>query len=223
MGLPTVNKTIQRFRKVVRIAISEGIIQREPFMMYKVKRIKKEVIFLTTEELQKLEDYTFHQSRLEIVKDIFVFCCYTGLAYNEMANLKKSHIIKGFDGNDWINMKRQKTNQVLSIPLLPKSVKIIEKCCYVEGVLVFPRLSNQKFNAYLKEIADIIGIDKNLTHHIARKTFATTVLLYNDIPMEIVSELLGHSKISVTQEHYAKVVQKKVSEHMSELGKKLKR
>ena len=88
--------------------------------------------------------------------------------------------------------------------------------------LLFPKISNQKFNEYLKEIADIVGISKNLTHHIARKTFASTVLLYNDIPMEVVSELLGHSKLSTTQEHYAKVVQSKVSMHISILGKKLK-
>lgn len=224
LGLASVNKAIQRFRKMVKIAISEGIIQREPFLMYKVKRIKKEVIFLTTEELQRLEDYTFHQSRLEIVKDMFVFCCYTGLAYTEMANLEEKHIIKGFDGNNWIKIMREKTQKVVSIPILPKSANIIEKYQNKgKNGKLLPILSNQKFNSYLKEIADIVGIEKNLTHHIARKTFATAVLLYNDVPMEIVSELLGHSKLSVTQEHYAKVVQKKVSEYMINLGKKLKR
>lgn len=157
-----------------------------------------------------------------MVADMFIFCCYTGLAYQEMANLEKSHIVVGFDGNDWISMKRQKTNQILSIPLLPKSVKVIQKYCNVDEIKVLPKISNQKFNAYLKEIADIVGIEKRLTHHLARRTFATTILLYNDIPMEIVSELLGHSKISITQDHYAKVVQKKVSEYIQELSKKLK-
>jgi integrase/recombinase XerD len=224
LGLASLNKAIQRFRKIVRIAISEGIIQREPFMMYKVKRIKKEVVFITTEELQRLEDYTFHQSRLEIVKDMFVFCCYTGLAYTEIANLEEKHIIKGFDGNNWIKMMREKTQKEVSIPVLQKSANIIEKYQYKgKNGKLLPILSNQKFNSYLKEIADIVGIEKNLTHHIARKTFATTVLLYNDVPMEIVSELLGHSKMSITQEHYGKIVQAKVSEQMIILGEKLKR
>ncbi|QQM28038.1 site-specific integrase [Elizabethkingia sp. M8] len=223
LALVTTNKTIQRFRKMVKIAISDGIISTDPFLMYKVKSNKKEIIFLTPEELFKLENYHFKAERLQMVADMFVFCCYTGLAYNEMANLEEKHIIKGFDGNNWIKMIREKTQKQISIPLLPKSSEILVKYQdKVKNDKLLPSLSNQKFNAYLKEIADIVGIDKNLTHHIARKTFATTVLLYNDVPMEIVSELLGHSKISVTQEHYAKVVQKKVSEQMQILQKKLK-
>ncbi|MGN7709158.1 site-specific integrase [Chryseobacterium sp. 22543] len=222
LAIATVNKMIQRFRKVVKIAISQGIIDRDPFVGYKVKRVKKEIVYLTTEELKKLEEYQFKSERLQIVTDMFIFCCYTGLAYNEMANLEKSHIINGFDGNEWINMKRLKTQQTLSIPLLTKSKIIIEKYSNAHEVKVLPSFSNQKFNAYLKEIADIVGIEKRLTHHLARRTFATTVLLFNDVPMEIVSELLGHSKITITQEHYAKVVNKKVSEQMNKLNSKLK-
>lgn len=222
LALATVNKMIQRFRKVVKIAISQGIIDRDPFVGYKVKRVKKEIVYLTTEELKELEIYQFKAERLQTVADMFIFCCYTGLAYNEMANLEKSHIVKGFDGNEWINMKRLKTQQTLSIPLLTKSKFIIDKYSNAHEVKVLPSFSNQKFNAYLKEIADIVGIEKRLTHHLARRTFATTVLLFNDVPMEIVSELLGHSKITITQEHYAKVVNKKVSEQMNKLNSKLK-
>ncbi len=222
LALATVNKMIQRFRKVVKIAISQGIIDRDPFVGYRVKRVKKEIVYLTTEELKKLEMYQFKAERLQTVADMFIFCCYTGLAYNEMTNLEKSHIVKGFDGNEWINMKRLKTQQNLSIPLLTKSKFIIEKYNNAHEVKVLPSFSNQKFNAYLKEIADIVGIEKRLTHHLARRTFATTVLLFNDVPMEIVSELLGHSKITITQEHYAKVVNKKVSEQMNKLNSKLK-
>lgn len=222
LALATVNKTIQRFRKVVKIAISQNIINTDPFILYKVKRTKKEIVYLTTEELQTLEKHKFSQERLQQVADMFIFCCYTGLAYNEMSELKTSHIITGFDGNDWIQMKRKKTNHQISIPLLPKSKLIIDKYFESNKLEVLPKISNQKFNSYLKEIADIVGISKNLTHHLARRTFATTVLLYNDVPMEIVSELLGHSKMSITQEHYGKVVQKKVSEHMSLLSEKLK-
>lgn len=216
----TLNKTIQRFRKAIKKAITEDYIEKDPFMMYKASRTKKEIIFLTEEELFKLENLTFAQSRLNIVKDLFVFCCYTGLAYNEMSNLKKEHIIVGFDKMEWIQMKREKTDRLLSIPLLPNAKTIIDK--YQLNDYLLPKLSNQKVNSYLKEISEIVGINKNLTHHVARKTFASTVLLYNDVPMEIVSELLGHSSITITQESYGKVVQKKISETMIELKNKLK-
>ena len=138
-----------------------------------------------------------------------------------MASLESSHIHKGFDGNDWIKMIRKKTKREISIPLLAKSKEILAKYQESENFKLLPIISNQKFNSYLKEISDVVGFEKNLTHHVARKTFATTILLYNDIPMEIVSELLGHSKISTTQESYAKVVQSKVSEHINTLEIKL--
>ncbi|RXM49997.1 MULTISPECIES: site-specific integrase [unclassified Chryseobacterium] len=221
LALATTNKMIQRFRKIVKLAISQDIIQKEPFTSYKVKHIKKEITYLTREELAKIEEYQFKAERLQIVADMFIFCCYTGLAYNEMVNLEKSHIIIGFDGNEWINMIRGKTQHLLSVPLLSRGKKMIEKYDYVDEKRVLPKFSNQKFNAYLKEIADIVGLDKRLTHHLARRTFATTVLLYNDVPMEIVSELLGHSKITITQEHYAKVVKSKVAEQMNKLNSKL--
>ena len=150
---------------------------------------------------------------------MFVFCCYTGLAYQEMFSLKQENIIKGFDGNLWIQMTRKKTKSKISIPLLPKAKKILDK--YKDDSNLLPVISNQKFNSYLKEIGNIVGIEKRLTHHIARKTFATTVLLYNGVPMEIVSELLGHSNLKITQAHYGKVVQKSISEQMNSLSKKL--
>jgi integrase len=130
-------------------------------------------------------------------------------------NLKQSNIVKGFDGNLWIKMKREKTSKELSIPLLPKALEILEQ--YSNDGLVFPRISNQKYNSYLKEIADLVGIEKRLTTHMARRTFASTVLLYNDVPMEIVSELLGHSNMKITQDSYGKVVQKKISLEMNRL------
>lgn len=222
LAIATTNKMIQRFRKIVKVALSEDILHKEPFTNYKVKHIKKEITYLTEGELAKLEEYQFKSEKLQMVKDMFVFCCYTGLAYSEMVNLEKSHIIKGFDGNEWINMMRGKTQHLLTIPLLTRSKRIIDKYDYVDEKRVLPKLSNQKFNVYLKEIADIVGINKRLTHHLARRTFATTVLLFNDVPMEIVSQLLGHSKITITQQHYAKVVQKKVSEQMFRLNEKLK-
>ncbi|QBN19745.1 site-specific integrase [Flavobacterium nackdongense] len=216
----TINKSIQRVRKIIKLAIAEGFIVTDPFLLYKPKKVFNNVIYLTTEELLGLENYNFSQPRLDQVRDLFIFCCYTGLPYQEMATLTKKNIIKKFDDKLWIDMFRMKTKKQLTIPLLPKAISILEK--YQNNKNILPLISNQKFNSYIKEIAEIIGIEKNLTHHIARKTFATTVLLYNDVPMEIVSELLGHSKISTTQEHYAKVVQKKVSQEMSKLSQKLK-
>lgn len=217
----TINKCLQRFKKVVKMALTDKLIDNYPFIEHKPKKVVTNVVFLSTEELFKIENHVFSQSRLDLVRELFVFCCYTGLAFNEMSNLEPKHIITGFDNNQWIEMIREKTSKPISIPLLPKSKAIIEKYLHPESKYILPRISNQKFNSYLKEIAEVIGIEKNLTHHSARKTFASTVLLYNDVPMEIVSELLGHSKISTTQEYYAKVVNKKVSEAMIKLSAKM--
>jgi integrase/recombinase XerD len=217
----TINKTIQRLRTPIKQAISEGYLDRDPFILHKSKTVRKTVIFLTNEELKTLEEAVLQQKRLSTIQDLFIFCCYTGLAYNEMANLEKQNIQIGFDDINWIQMKREKTQRQISIPILPKAQEIIEKYS-TDSNRIFPSISNQKFNSYLKEIADITGIEKRLTHHIARKTFASTVLLYNDVPMEIVSELLGHSNMVITQESYGKVVQKKVSEAMRSLSVKLK-
>ena len=213
----TINKSIQRVRKIIKLAIAEGFLFTDPFLLYKPKKVINNVTYLTTEELFELENHIFSQPRLDQVRDLFVFCCYTGLPYQEMANLTKKNIVKKFDDKLWIDMYRQKTKKQLSVPLLPKAISIIGK--YQESKNILPIISNQKFNSYIKEIAEIIGIEKKLTHHIARKTFATTVLLYNDVPMEIVSELLGHSQFSTTQDHYAKVVEKKVSQQLEMLQK----
>jgi site-specific recombinase XerD len=217
----TINKAIQRFRKTLKYAISEGYLEKDPFVMYSAKVVKKHVVFLTKEELLKVEKHQFSTGRIQSIKELFIFCCYTGLAFKEMSLLKKSDIITGFDGNLWIVVNRSKTDRDYKVPLLPTAQKILQSYKNENSDLLFPKISNQKFNEYLKEIAGVTGISKNLTHHIARKTFASTVLLYNDVPMEVVSELLGHSKLSTTQEHYAKVVQNKVSQHITELGKKL--
>jgi integrase/recombinase XerD len=216
----TINKIIQRLRTPIKQAISEDYLDRDPFILYKSKKFHKEVIFLTTEELKIIEESTFTPQRLGIIQDLFIFCCYTGLAYNEMSQLKTKNIQIGFDNMNWIQMKREKTQRQISIPILPKAQEIIDKYL-INRNTVLPAISNQKFNAYLKEIAIITKIDKRITHHTARKTFASTVLLYNDVPMEIVSELLGHSNMTITQESYGKVVQKKVSEEIQKLKLKI--
>ena len=211
----TVYRSIQRVKKIIQFAISENYLQKDPFHLHKNKKHKTVIVYLTDEELKQLEKHTFSQPRLQQVKDLFIFCCYTGLAYAEMSSLTTKNIEIGFDGKEWIQMIRKKTNRKISIPILPKAKEILDK--YNNEL---PSISNQKFNSYLKEISALLSIDKKLTHHIARKTFATTVLLFNNVPMEIVSELLGHSNMNITQAHYGKVVQKKVSEEIHKFYKK---
>ncbi|MGD1318678.1 tyrosine-type recombinase/integrase [Chryseobacterium sp. 2R14A] len=216
----TVHKTIQRFKQIVKLAVGLDYLAKDPFLLYKNRKPKKQIVFLSKEELEALEKHLFASERLQQVADMFILCCYTGLAYTEMANLKVSDIQTGYDSNKWIHIHRQKTKRDYDIPLLSKAESILDK--YRTETQLLPVITNQKFNSYLKEIADIVGINKTLTHHIARKTFASTILLYNDVPMEIVSELLGHSEIGITQQHYAKVVKEKIGEQMSKLNSKLK-
>ena len=212
-------------KQVVNDAIKNNWISENPFKNHTIKKTKKEIIFLDEDELKSIKEKKITIERLAAVRDIFVFCCYTGLAYNEVQELEPSNITKGIDGEDWIVMIRRKTDTKIRVPLLTDAEELIEK--YRKDPLsinrgkCFPVLSNQKMNAYLKEIADLCGIDKELTTHIARKTFATTVTLLNDVPIETVSEVLGHSNIRITQEAYGKVVDKKVSRDMKELSEKL--
>lgn len=215
----TINKHIERLRKIIKLALAEGFLERDPFLLFKQKQVILQVVYLDTRELKILEEHQFKQVRLQQVADMFIFCCYTGLPYQEMATLKKENLIDGFDGRKWINIYRQKTKKHLTIPLLTKAENILSK--YESEKTLLPVISNQQFNSFLKEIGSVLGINKRITHHTARKTFASTVLLYNDIPMETVSELLGHSNIKVTQAHYAKVVQRTVSKQMDKLNIKL--
>ena len=209
----TVYRSIQRVKKIIQFAISENYLKKDPFHLYKNKKYKTVIIYLTDEELKKLEKHNFNQERLQQVKDLFIFCCYTGLAYQEMSTLRANHIII-----EWIEMYGLQTMSKISVQLLTKAKEVLVK---FDNQL--PSISNQKFNSYLKEIAGVVGIEKRLTHHIARKTFATTVLLYNNVPIEIVSKLLGHSSIKITQNHYASIVNKKVSMEMKILKENLDR
>lgn len=142
----TINKSIQRFRKPIKVALSKGYLERDPFMLYKTKSVKTEIVFLSVDELESLEKHQFSQSRLQLVKDWFVFSCYAGLAYNEIKNLKKQHIIKGFDGLFWIEMKREKTQKNIAIPILFKPQELIDKYADDNSEVVFEVLSNQKYN-----------------------------------------------------------------------------
>ena len=216
-------KYIRNFGKIVKQCYVNGWLDKDPFLNYKgkVKEVKR--TYLTELEIEVILNKNFKVNRLELVRDIFLFSCFTGLAYIDVHNLTKSNIIVGIDGEKWISTHRQKTESASKIPILPVTQMIIDKYenhpqCHNEDKLL-PILSNQKMNAYLKEIAAICEIEKELTFHIARHTFATTVTLTNGVPIESVSKMLGHKNLRTTQ-HYAKVLDKKVSEDMKILKDK---
>ena len=221
----TTLKYLNNFKKIINICLKNGWLTRDPFIGF--KRTKKEVTkeYLTKEELSRIAECLCIASRIEMVRDIFLFSCYTGLAYADVKKLSHSEIVIGIDGERWIFTNRQKTESLSRIPLLPPALEIIDKYrdypAKKTSDLILPVLSNQKMNAYLKEIADLCGIKKNLTYHTARHTFATTVTLSNGIPMETVSKMLGHRNIKTTQQ-YAKIVDQKLSDDMRGLKEKMR-
>ena len=213
-------KYIKNFGKIIRICIANGWINRDPFLNYSSSFNEVTRVFLNEQEIERLFNKDLKNERLSQVRYIFLFSCFTGLAYIDTQKLTQDNINIGLDGNKWIYTKRQKTKTTSNIPLLSKAEEIIERykghpACLNSGRLL-PVLSNQKMNAYLKEIADLCDINKELTYHIARHTFATTITLSNGVPIESVSKMLGHKNIKTTQ-HYAKILDKKVSEDMSAL------
>jgi integrase len=217
-------KYIKNFGKIIRICIANGWLDKNPFVNYKPKVKEVERIFLSEEELSIVSKKELKTRRLNQVRDIFLFSCYTGLAYADVQKLTKSEIAIGIDGGKWIYTHRKKTDSASHIPILPVAQHILDKYadepqCLNSGKLL-PVLSNQKMNSYLKEIADVCGIEKEFTFHTARHTFATTVTLTNGVPIETVSKMLGHRNLKITQ-HYAKILDKKVSEDMSALRAKL--
>jgi site-specific recombinase XerD len=213
----TAVKYIKNFHKIINQCLANGWLNKDPFSNYKAKI--KEVVrdFLSEAEIEQMINKEFVSERLELVRDIFVFSCFTGLAYIDVKQLTLDNIALGIDGDKWIFKNRQKTDTASKIPLLPMAQEIIDKyaehpVCKNEKRLL-PILTNQKMNAYLKEIADVCEIKKELTFHIARHTFATTVTLSNGVPLETVSKMLGHTSLKTTQ-HYAKILDKKISEDM---------
>lgn len=216
-------KYLSNFKKVVLRCIKNGWLPRDPFFGFKLSLHEVKINVLTDHELDLIAKKKFAVERIGRVRDIFLFSCFTGLAYADVKKLKRSDINKGINGKDWIFSSRQKTDTDFRIPLLPEAAVILKKyegdpqCVNMDRA--FPVMSNQKMNAYLKEIADLCGINKNLTYHLARHTFATTVTLSNGVPMETVSKMLGHTNLKTTQ-HYAKIIDSKISEDMDDLSKR---
>ena len=224
IGHNTAMKYAKDLKQVMKYAVTLEYVPSNKFADFKCtyKRTKRE--FLDDEELHRMYEKPMPVARLEEVRDCYIFSCYTGYAYSDAEALGPEHVAIGIDGRKWIIRDRQKTDTVENIPLLPIPLKIVEKYknhpyCKTHGKLL-PLNSNQRYNGYLKEVADLCSIKKKLTTHTARHTFATTVCLTNDVPMVTTMELLGHTDIRTTQ-IYGKIVQKKISKDMELLRSKM--
>lgn len=222
----TTVKYIKNFKKIIRIALAHGWIKFDPFINYKVRLSKVDRGYLTMTELDVLSKKVFSVARVQHVCDVFLFQCYTGLAYIDTKHLTKQNLFLDADGVFWIKTKRIKTGTEANIPLLPQAIKMLEK--YKDNITpdglnrILPVLSNQKMNAYLKEIQDLCGIQKRLSTHLARHTFATTITLNNGVSIEAVSKMLSHTNISTTK-IYARMLDTRVASEMSTLKDKLNR
>jgi len=206
------------------MSVDQGWISSSPFSSFKCKYEETHRERLTMGEIMDLYKKDLHCDRLNEVRDVYLFCCFTGFAYQDVFNLTPDHMVSGIDGEKWIIKNREKTDSPERVPLLHIPLEIIEKYkshpyCISNGRLL-PVNSNQRYNAYLKEVAVIGGIKKYLTTHTARHTFATTVTLEQDVPIETVSQMLGHRSIKTTQ-LYAKITQRKISNNMKALRMKL--
>ena len=223
----TCYKHYQRFTRVIHKAMHKGYIDKYPFENYKIRLQKKKIQYLTQEEINRIDQTDFKVERLNIIRDIFVFCIYTGLAFAEVESLTPENVTKGMDGELWLNIHRKKTKKDYQVPLLPRALEILEKYLTHPVSLrkgkCLPVPSNVKFNAYLKEIGDIAGIPKSkpLVTHLARKTFATTVALTNGMNIGVLSKILGHNSIKVTLDSYGTIIDELMLRNVKELKDKL--
>lgn len=219
-GHNTTVKYIRNLRKIVRIALSNDWLKLDPFrnISYHLKEVNRD--YLTDSELKLLINKEFSIERLSRIKDIFLFCCFTGLAFSDVKSLDKENITQGINNQKWLRTKRKKTGNPSEIPLLQVPTIILKKykndpICLLQQKLL-PVGSNQRMNSYLKEIADLCGIKKHLSTHTARHTFATTVTLTHGVSMEAVSKMLGHSNISTTKQ-YARIVDTLIIDEMKKV------
>ena len=217
----TAVKFIHRFASVYHLARDKGWVNKNPFGALRLKLDTVDRNYLTKDELEKVYNKQFTSKRLESVRDMFIFSCYTGLAYIDIKQLTFKEIVEKADGRLWIVKKRQKTKTPVTVPLLDIPLMIMEKYNgQGKDDLVFPVMSNQKMNDYIKEIIAICDIDKDISFHCARHTFATTVTLENGVPIESVSKMLGHTNIQTTQ-LYARITNQKIQQDMEVLASKI--
>ncbi len=218
----TTIKYIKNLRKIIKLSVDYGWLPVDPFTSYKGKAKIVNRDFLDMSELRKITDLKINMPRLDRTRKLFLFSCYTGLAYIDMAGITRADIHTDNDGVKWIFKERKKTKVVSRICLLPAAEEIMNEYQNHPQVIktraLLPVLSNQRLNSYLKEISDLAGIRKNLTFHVARHTFATTVTLGNGVSLESVSAQLGHTNLRQTQ-HYAKMVDSRISREMLGLHK----
>ncbi|MGZ0014828.1 phage integrase SAM-like domain-containing protein [Yeosuana sp. AK3] len=217
----TTVKYIRNISSMINYTKTMGIIEKNPFSIYDKKLKEVETVFLTLNELKRIENKIFNNRRLDVVKDIFLFSCYTSYAPVDVMNLRLNNYTLDEDFDNWLKTKRQKTDIKTNVLVIPPLKRIIEKYkndpeCIEENRLI-PNRSNTNMNAYLKEIADLCNIEKNLTWYVGRHTFATTVALANEIPIEVISKIMGHKRITQTQ-HYAKLMDKDTKKHMKKLN-----
>jgi integrase len=219
----TTMKYIRNFQKIIKRALENGWIKTNPFKTIKFKMNEVQTVYLNNEELNTILNKKFDIDRLEQIRDIFIFCCFTGMAFVDVKNLKTNHLSIDAEKSIYIQKYREKTDILCNIPILPISKTIMDKYAYHPCRLrenrILPVLSNQKYNGYLKEIATICGIQKRLTTHVARHTFATTVAINNEIPEHIVARILGHTNTKMTQ-HYAKLNIATISKAMKSIENK---
>jgi len=216
-------KQMQRLKKVLNWAIKNEYLENNPFVNYTISFKKYDRGFLTKEEITSIEKLTGLSKRLQYTKDFFVFQMYTGLAFSDMLDLKTSDIVVGIDKEYWIIKSRVKTDTKITIPLLPNTLEILNRYSdlSIADKNVFPKISNQKINKNLKDLGALAEIKQPLSTHLARHSAATTIWLNNGISIEVVSKMLGHTKISTTQ-IYGRIVEEKIAEEMKSLRSKLK-
>ncbi len=216
----TVHKNLQRLNKIINYAVQNDWLDRNPFTGFRFKLEKKEIQYLTRSELEAIETKELPIERLARVRDYFIFQCYTGLSYIDIKHLRKEDIREGVDGELSIFGKRIKTGTGFRVPLLPKARELIKRYeNHTEFVFKIP--PNTAMNGYLKEIQVICGVNKNLTTHTGRRTFCTTVMLLNGMPMESITKMAGHSSVKITESAYAKVLDEKISRDFANVKKLL--
>ena len=223
----TCYKHYQRFARVIHQAMHNGYLDKYPSKNYKIKLQKKKIQYLTREEIDRIDQTNFKVEKLNVIRDIFVFCIYTGLACAEVESLTPNNITKGMDGALWLNIHRKKTKKEYQVPLLPRAMELLNKykeypSCVKKGMCL-PVPSNVKFNASLKEIGDIEGIPKSkpLVTHLARKTFASIIALNNGMNIGVLSKILGHKSIKVILDSYGAIIDELMLRNVKELKEKL--
>ncbi len=214
-------KIMRIFKRITTMCFRSGLMSQDPFCDVRLKKVKKDRGYLTKLELERILAYKPDCRRMDKVRDVFVFCCFTGFDYSTTASLTTRNLVMADDGSLWVETHRVKTGTPSKVKLLDIPLSILRKYEPVRNAdFLLPVMSNAKYNLYLKELAEACGIEKRVTSHLARHTFATTVTYANGVPIETISKMLGHTKLSTTQ-IYARIIDQTVSRDMDLLASRL--